>query len=90
MTDEERAQIRAAVSPKEAEMDPDLKEALEALHDFREFWLHNVTQQRIGSNHNNPMWVRVAEVLAKHGMNGGPGGFGSGGYFRPDPAYRGG
>lgn len=67
-------------------MDPDLKEVLEALHDFRQFWLNNVTQQRAGSGHDNPMWVRVAEVLDKHSMNGGPGGFGHG-YFKPDPAY---
>ena len=67
-------------------MDPDLKEALEALHDFREFWSDNVTQQRLGSNHHNPMWLRVATVLDKHGMNDRPPGGEA--YRQPDPAYR--
>ena len=66
-----------------AGMDPDLREALETLSDFRQFWFDNVRQSRCGAAHDNPMWARVAEVLEKRGMNGSPG------YFRPDPAYRG-
>jgi hypothetical protein len=70
----------------ELNMDADLKEALEALHDFRQFWIDNVTQQHMGSNHHNPMWMRVATVLDKHGMNGGPDLMGA--YYRANPAYR--
>lgn len=67
-------------------MDQDLKDALEALHDLRQFWVDNVTQTKLGAGHHNPMWMRVAELLHKHGMNGGPGrGLA---YFKPDPAYR--
>jgi hypothetical protein len=50
-------------------MNEELKEALEALRDFREFTLSNATQWRLGASHHNPMWQRVAEVLDKHGMN---------------------
>lgn len=64
----------------------DLREALEALHDFRQFWQDNVTQAFSGAGHHNPMWARIAELLSKHGMNSGPGGASA--YFRPDPAYR--
>ena len=60
----------------------DLREALEALSDFRQFWQHNVTQTREGAGHHNPMWGRIAELLSRHDMNDGFG------YFQPDPAYR--
>ena len=41
-------------------MDADLKEALETLHDFRQFWQDQVTQTHGGGSHHNPMWLRVA------------------------------
>jgi hypothetical protein len=47
----------------------DLKEALSALRDFREFAMSNAKVWRLGANHHNPMWARVAGVLEKHGMN---------------------
>ena len=50
-------------------MDADLREALDALHDLREFWKDNVTQTHVGAGHHNPIWLRVAEVLSKHGLN---------------------
>ena len=53
-------------------MDDALNEALEALHDFREFWQDNVTQTKTGASHHNPMWLRVATILDKHGMNKTP------------------
>lgn len=46
-----------------------LRIAVEALRDFREFVLSNATQWRVGAGHHNPMWQRVAEVLDKHGEN---------------------
>ena len=67
-------------------MDPELKEALEALHDFRQFWFDQVSIHCGGGGHGNPMWLRVAEVLDKHGMNNGPGGRRR--YYQDDPAYR--
>lgn len=68
-------------------MDADLKEVLETLHDFRQFWLDQVTQTRTGGSHHNPMWTRVAETLDKHGMNDHTleTGFR---YYKDDPAYR--
>jgi hypothetical protein len=42
---------------------------LEALHDLRQFWFDQVTQTRLGAGHHNLMWLRVATVLNKHGMN---------------------
>jgi hypothetical protein len=68
-------------------MDPDLREALEALHDLRQFWLDQVTQTHAGASHHNPMWLRVATVLNKHGMNDHTTDTGLR-YFRDDPAYR--
>lgn len=50
-------------------MGAELKEAIEALRDFREFVISNATQWRLGASHHNPMWARVAEVLDKHGEN---------------------
>lgn len=67
-------------------LNPDQREALEALYDLRRFWTDNVTQQIGGSQHENPMWLRIATILSKHGMNEGPIG-GQDGYFRPDAAY---
>lgn len=67
-------------------MDPALKEALEALHDFRQFVNDNARVWEPGSSHVNPMWVRVATVLDKHDMNCGPDILGA--YYQPDPAYR--
>lgn len=64
----------------------DLREALETLHDFREFWSDNVTQTKLGASHHNPMWGRVANLLDKHGMNNGPGNAEA--YYKFDPAYR--
>ena len=65
-------------------MGGDLKNALEALHDLRQFWFDNVTQTKVGAGHHNPVWLRVAVVLDKNGMDGpgAPDG------LRPDPAYR--
>ena len=71
---------------KERPIDPDLRNALEALHDLRKFYNDNVTQTHAGANHHNPMWQRVAELLSKHQMNAGQGT--DQGYFQPDPAYR--
>lgn len=70
-------------------MNNDLKEALETLHDFREFIMDNMTQSRIGSGHMNPMWERVATVLDKHGMNDRAmfGGLHTSRYFAWDQAY---
>jgi hypothetical protein len=69
-------------------MADDLAEALDALHDLREFWLDNVTQSQPGSGATNPMWVRIAEVLDKHGMNQDSlGGLHADRYRRFDPAY---
>lgn len=69
-------------------MNDDLKEALEALHDFREFWFDQVTQTRLGAGPGSPMWTRVADILDKHGMNdramSGPH---ANRYCRFDPAY---
>ena len=65
-------------------MDDDLKDALETLHDFRLFWLDNVTQTKVGAGHHNPTWLRVAGVLDKHGVNNLGGPF----YLRLDPACR--
>jgi len=62
-------------------MTDDLRDALETLSDFRQFWLDNVTQTKCGASHLNPMWLRVATVLDKHGMND------VNGYIRSDPAY---
>jgi len=78
--------IREMRKPRRRFANRDLQEALETLHDFREFWSDNVTQTKLGANHHNPMWRRVAEVLDKHGMNNGPGNAEA--YFKFDPAYR--
>lgn len=69
-------------------MNDDLREALEALADLRQFWQDQVTQTRGGGSHHNPMWGRVAEVLDKHGMNQGPEDRNGEAYFRFDPQYR--
>jgi hypothetical protein len=50
-------------------MDAELQEALEVLHDLREFWIDNVTQTQTGAGHTNGMWLRIATILDKHGMN---------------------
>ncbi len=75
----------------EPDLDPDqlpeLKDALETLHDFREFWFDNVTQTKMmPDGNNNLMWRRVAKILEKYHMNGGPGDGEA--YFKFDPAYR--
>lgn len=68
-------------------MDADLKDALETLHDFRQFWLDQVTQTQVGAGHHNPMWLRVATVLDKHAMNDHTTTTGFR-YYRDDTAYR--
>jgi hypothetical protein len=69
-------------------MNPDLKEALEALHDLRQFWFDNVTQTRRGVP-GNPMWHRVADLLDRHGKNENIAPEGGITYFSYDPKYRG-
>jgi hypothetical protein len=61
--------IKATLGNGAIAVNPELKEALESLRDFREFTISNATQWRIGANHHNPMWVRVANLLDRHGMN---------------------
>lgn len=62
-------------------MDADLREALEALSDFREFWSRMVIKTHEGANYHNPMWARIVAILDKHGMNDQPG------FFDHNPAY---
>ena len=64
----------------------ELYEALAALHDLRQFVLHNATQWKAGANHHNPIWVRIAETLDKHGLND-PDGRDGHGYLHSDPRY---
>lgn len=48
-------------------MDPALKEALEALHDFRLYVDTNALSWRRGAR-LNPMWLRIEELLVRYGM----------------------
>ena len=68
----------------------DLREALEKLHDLRHFVNNNATQWRTGAKHpGQPMWLRIATVLAKHGMNTPDSNLlDAHGYLRGDPTYR--
>lgn len=68
-------------------MHPELKEALEALSDFRQFWADNVTQTVLGAGHHNWMWTRIAMILDKHGMNNKIGTLHKDRYYQFDPDY---
>lgn len=69
-------------------MDPALKEALETLHDLRQFCTINALSWRRGATlgSSNPMWHRVDEILRRYGVTANlePG---TRGYKRYDKRY---
>jgi hypothetical protein len=69
-----------------SETTDNITELAQTLHDFRQFVMDNAVRWKEGASHHNPMWLRVATVLDKHGANEGPAQ--SFAYYTFDPAYR--
>lgn len=61
--------VMPRVRPAFKELQNDLKQAVQLLHDFRVFYQFYVTQEKLGANHHHPIWGDIARLLEKYGCN---------------------